>query len=127
MVLAKRQNGLTLIEVMVAMAILATAAAAILKTIAAEQNRFSNRKMQVIAEWVAQNKMNETLMFEKFPNTGTTRGSVENGDIEWHWVQTVKNTSDKNLRRIEVEVKDDPDSEFTYALLTGFAGQFSSR
>ncbi len=102
----KRMSGFTLLEVLVAMAVLAIAMGAIIN--AATQSIASTAWLrdQTFASWVALNKVNEQLLAaEPWPDEGIVRGSAELANRAWLWESRFAKTDDPDLRRLEVTVR----------------------
>lgn len=102
----KRSSGFTLLEVLVAMAVLAIAMGAIIN--AATQSIASTAWLrdQTFASWVALNKVNEQLLAaEPWPDEGSAQGSAELANRAWLWEARFAKTDDPDLRRLEVTVR----------------------
>lgn len=99
-----RQKAFTLLEVLVALAVLTMGLAAVIKVAGSQASQLAYLKDKTIALWVANNKANEVRL-DKWPNTGTSNGHEFMANQEWDWTLTVSNTVDKDLRRMDVEVK----------------------
>ncbi len=118
------QKGFTLIEVMVALTVLALALAALIEasSLIGRNTAWINDK--TFAHWVAMNKMAEYQLQPEWPSTGTNSGDATMGDREWEWDSTINKTEDSDLRRIDIRVRkpgDDKDSSLV--LITGFIGK----
>ncbi|MDQ5910869.1 MAG: ral secretion pathway protein [Pseudomonadota bacterium] len=102
----KRPSGFTLLEVLVAMAVLAIAMGAIIN--AATQSIASTAWLrdQTFASWVALNKVNEQLLAaEPWPDEGIVRGSADLANRAWLWESRFVKTDDPDLRRLDVTVR----------------------
>ncbi len=102
----KRTSGFTLLEVLVAMAVLAIAMGAIIN--AATQSIASTAWLrdQTFASWVALNKVNEQLLAaEPWPDEGSAQGSAELANRAWSWETRFAKTEDPDLRRLDVTVR----------------------
>jgi general secretion pathway protein I len=102
----RRPAGFTLLEVLVALAVLAIAMGAIIN--AATQSIASTAYLrdQTFASWVARNQVNERLLdSEPWPGEGSLQGSAEMADRAWRWQVRFAKTDDPDLRRIEVTVR----------------------
>ncbi len=117
--------GFTLIEVMVALAIFATAAAALIGNITNASYAHQQLSIRTLAFWVAQNKMTDIHLQSHWPSEGTTTGQAEKMmGIDWYWEMKVVETSAKNLRRVEIKIRRVPEQENADAYVVGFIGRF---
>lgn len=101
-----RERGLTLIEVLVALAIVAIALTAVIK--AASQNIRSTHYLQqkTIALWVGQNVMNEVRLglIKTESNRSDQRQMTTMLDTDWYWQLTAEDTPNPHIRKINVNV-----------------------
>jgi len=118
-----RQSGLTLLELLVALAIFSTSAVAILDTIGATARVVEELEHKTIAHWAAGNKLAELQLKTKWPNIGVTRDEIEMADRQWFLVTKVEATARKDMRRITVEVRLDKEHESSLVSRLVFAGK----
>lgn len=116
----RRHHGFTLVEVLVALAVLAIALAAILHTIGQAIDATTTLRDRSIALWVAQNRLAEHRMRRDWPAPDTTNGEAEIGGVKWFWREQVVTTPEPNIRRIEITVRHTADSQNTRARLVGY-------
>ncbi len=118
------QRGITLLEVLVAMVIFSVAISVGMNTLGDSIRATRHIDTQTYAHWVAQNRMAEILMQPRWPELGRNDGETEKmmGHV-WYWETEVKKTSAKNLRRIEVSIKLDENSDTVNSFLVGFVGK----
>lgn len=120
-----RQRGFTLLEVLVALLLLALALVALVRLSGLEARAQGQLREATMAQWVAANVISETRLRQVFPALGRSQGEAEMGGQRWRWVLHVSATEEARIRRLEVEVATadaDPAAGIA-ARLTGFAAQ----
>jgi general secretion pathway protein I len=116
---AERARGFTLVEVLAALAVLAIAFAAVMRGLAQGIDLAAELREREVALWVAQNRLAGHEAERAFPTPDTRDGETEMGGRSWRWREQVAATPDADLRRIEIEVRADPQRE-ALARLAGF-------
>jgi general secretion pathway protein I len=118
----RQQTGFTLLEVMVALAIVAIALGSMIRATGEASVNEAYLQEKTLANWVAINRMAELRIQGLVPSPGSRQtGSSEMADIDWQWRQTAIATPDPNVVRIEITVGKDGEEE-GLAALTGFLG-----
>ena len=107
--LITRHNGFTLIEVMVALAVIALGLAAVIKTVTSTTNNTIYLRDKTFAYWVAQNQIAEIEVTTSSPKKGFTDGEEKLAGQIWHWTRKVDSTEDPDTNRVEVTVRKDKD------------------
>jgi len=92
-----------LLEVLVALAVLAIALAALLKAAAESTSTVSYLRDRTIAGWVAANAVNQVWLSGELPR-GSRRGTQSMAGREWRWDMQISPTADPDLRRLDVRV-----------------------
>jgi general secretion pathway protein I len=97
-------QGFSLLEVLVALAVLAIALAAIIKVSGhyADNARYLSDK--TLAHWVAMNVLTDLQIQDKWPDIGKQEGTAKMAERKWYWIINIEETPDKDLRRLEVQV-----------------------
>src|SRR2546430_1183034 len=80
---AGRATGFTLIEVMVALTILAVALAAGYRALAQSSNNAELLKRRAVAQWIAQNQLAAMQLRQAPANTTTGQASMAGIDFAW--------------------------------------------
>lgn len=112
-------RGFTLIEVLVALAILAVALAAASRAMGVLSAGSVELRERLLAEWVAQNRLVELQARHAWPDPGTRTGETEQAGLKLTWRATVSGTPNPAFRRVEIQVGR-PESAHALARLTGY-------
>lgn len=115
-----RARGFTLVEVLVAVAVLAIALSAVIAAMARQADNAGYLKQKTLALWVAHNRLAELQLLDEPPATGRSDGRVEMGGTEWRWEMVVTDTEDDRLRRVDINVRGARQQEGSLAQLDGF-------
>jgi len=119
-----RNNGFTLIEVIVALGIIAVCMAAVMTTVTTNARNAAGLKERTFAHWVAMNKMAELHINNKeWPATRTTTGTELMAEHEWYWTMKVEKTEDDSVRRVYIRIRSNEDDEFPLTTLVGFVAK----
>lgn len=106
-----KNKGFTLLEIMVAIAILAVAMTAVIKATGQVSSNAFMLRQKTFAHWVAQNKMNELILEKAWPSTGKDKEEAVLADLDWDLVITTTSTGFETVRKVEIDVlsPDTPD------------------
>lgn len=114
------QRGFTLLETLVALAILAIALAAILRTAGAETRHTEELRLRLLADWVAQNRLALHAARGDWIGIGTQNGEDTQAGIRFLWKEEINDTPNPAFRRIEVGVYAPEDDKYALRKLSGY-------
>jgi general secretion pathway protein I len=100
-----RSRGFTLIEVLVALAIVAIGMAALMSALTNSAGTTVFMRDKTLAEWVALNQVEAVRLSLQRPQKGESDGDAEMGGRKWKWHQEVMETEVKGMMRVDVSVK----------------------
>jgi general secretion pathway protein I len=120
-------RGFTLLEVLVALAIVTVGMAAVLATLSSSAGTISYLRDKTFANWVALNQIALVRISGQLPAPGKSDGDVDFAGRKWHWHQEVNTTQVPGIVRMDVSVRpadlDGSDSDRGwYATLSGMSG-----
>ena len=111
-------RGFTLLEVMVALAVITLGLSAVIKTVTSTTSNTIHIRDKTFAYWVAQNQIAEIELTAGSPSTGFTDGEEMLAGLTWHWTRKIESTEDPDTNRVEVSVRKDKEkSAQNYATL----------
>ena len=116
-------RGMTLLEVMVALAIFALAALSLVRTTGQQMVAISAMEEKTFATWVADNKQAELRLSNTWPNLSWAEGTEEMANQKWYWRWKGVETEDEKFRALDVEVRLDPKSENPRATLRTYVNR----
>lgn len=115
----RKHLGFTLLEVMVALVIIALGMTAVIKTVASTTINYAYLRDKTFAYWVAQNQFAELEITSEKPKIGFTDGDEKLAGINWYWTQKIDGTEDPDTKRVEISVRMNKNKDAqSYALLT---------
>lgn len=96
--------GFSLLEVLVALAILAVAMGALVRTAGMEAASLAQVRERSQAQWIASNLIAEARLQAEVPATGSRDGRLEYARRDWRWRMDIAGTGVAGIRRIDVSV-----------------------
>jgi general secretion pathway protein I len=115
-----KRGGFTLVEVLVALAIISIALLAALRVAGGGTNSVGDLRARTLAGWVAQNLLAEQRARGDWPPPGIQRGTQHEGGMEFAWSEEVIATPNAMFRRVEIRVFTAAEEAHALAQLTGF-------
>ena len=102
----QNNSGFTLIEVLIALAIVSISLGALISISSQDISRAERMQKNMIANWVAQNQITEHRLSNKKIKVGSTKGSILFAKYDWEWELSVSKTSVDNLYRMDINVSE---------------------
>ena len=118
----RRARAFTLVEVMVALAIIALSLTAIAAKMSRMIDTSNSMRERTYASWIAQNKITELRLANVLPEVSTTSGDIDYANTNWRWRAVISESGIENLFRVDVEVFD-TDGDAVIRKVTGFIGE----
>lgn len=118
-----RAAGFTLIEVLVALAILAVALGAAMRVAGMAATTTGELKQRTLALWVAQNRLAEQRlrgMRGEWPPLGQSEGEATQAGLAFRWQEDIDATPHGDFRRIRIRVFAGDGADRALADLAGY-------
>ena len=115
-----RRAGFTLVEVLVALAIIAIALLAALRAAGQGTNNVGELRSRLLAGWVAENLLAEHRARRDWLPLGIQRGTGRQGGMDFAWREEVIATPNPAFRRVDVRVFASAEEAHSLAHLAGF-------
>jgi general secretion pathway protein I len=116
-------SGFTLIEILVAVAILAIALAAVQRAGSLATDGARETRARLAATWAASNRVAELRAGTQFPPAASSRLTVEQAGLSLVIDETVADTANPTIRRVSLAVSDAREPGRVLANLTAFVGK----
>ena len=97
-------RGFTLLETLIALAVVAIAMAALWKGLIQSQPISQTLPDRIQARWVAQNHLITRQVMGEWPDARTYSGTEIMGSRQWYWQEQISNTNVSDMRRITIQV-----------------------
>lgn len=118
-----KQRGMTLLEVMVALALLAIAGLALMKTSGEQVRNLSRLEEKQFAYLVADNQLAQLQLQQVWPPQSWQYGNTSMAQRRWYWRWRGVSTRHAQIRALEIEVRLDPSQQAALATLHGWRGK----
>jgi general secretion pathway protein I len=116
-------KGFTLIEILIAVVILAVALAATTRAASLATDGALETRYRLLATWAAQNRASELRARRIYPPVATTRSSTEQGGLSLVVEEAVSDTPNPSIRRVDLAVADARDPTRVLTRLTAYVSQ----
>ena len=123
-------RGFTLIEMLIAIAIIGVMGAAISTAVGGVANQTRGLEQRTVASWIASNHLARMRMLQRRDAQPLAEGTKQTrlvfADRQWEVETEIKTTDHPWVRRVEVsvfEATDDEGRQGPYGQLSGFLGQ----
>lgn len=117
-----RSSGFTLIEVLVAMTIIAVGVSALVSSAGASAWRADYLREREFGRWVASNALATLQVLPAWPDVGTKNTEVRMGRLQWYLTTRTQAVADPDLRRVDIEVRAEKDASNYVYVVSGFVG-----
>jgi len=115
-----RRKGFTLVEVLVALAIISIALLAALRVASGGTTSVGELRSRLLAGWVAENLLAESRARGDWPSPGIQRGTQRQGGMDFAWREEIIATPNVAFRRVDIRVFTAPEETHALAHLIGF-------
>ncbi|HEY5290925.1 MAG TPA: type II secretion system minor pseudopilin GspI [Burkholderiales bacterium] len=115
-----KRAGFTLIEVLVALAIVSIALMSALRAAGQGTNNVGELRSRLLAGWVAENLLAEHRARRDWLPLGIQRGTGREGGLDFAWREEVIATPNAAFRRVDVRVFATAEESHSLAHLAGF-------
>lgn len=116
-------GGFTLIEILVAVAILAVALAATTRAAGVATDGALETRHRLLATWAGENRIAEMRARRVYPSPATTQYSAEQAGLALTIVEVVTDTPNPTMRRVDLAVADARDPNRVLTRLTAYVTQ----
>jgi len=114
-----RSKGFSLLEVLVALLILAIALGALSQSYQVAINNTAHLRAKTLAQWVALNELSRLRLSQQSPPLGQIQGEAQMGWQLWYWQAQVSAT-DFKIRRIQLSVYPNKTKQNAVVVIDGF-------
>ena len=112
-----KARGMTLLEVMVALAVFAIAGLAVMKTASEHLSGLNYLEQKTLATWVVENQLVQQKLEGKWPGDSWVEGDEEMAGQTWYWRYRGVATADSNFRALDMEVRTAPKADSPVAMI----------
>lgn len=107
----RKQSGMTLLELLVALTVFSMVAIGILDTVGSTSRQVIFLENKTLAHWVASNQLVREQQRSEWPNVGVRRSEERLAGRDWYVTSRVEATARPDMRRLIIEVRSDQDGQ----------------
>jgi len=115
----RQQNGFTLIEVLVALAVVVVSFVALYAVVLQMVRATSLMQDKTIASWIAFDQITELRVANEYPESGNSEGDVEMARGVWLYRVEIKATESEDVRQVIVRVSPENEPDNFLGLVSG--------
>jgi general secretion pathway protein I len=115
-----KDQGFTLIEILVALALAAVALAAGMRALTQAADGAGTLKARTLALWVAQNRLAAIQLESDSSTRADTQGQAVQAGVSFMWKVRVTGTPNPAFRRVDIVVAEATVPDYALARLTGY-------
>lgn len=116
---ARKVRGFTLLEVLIALAIIALGLSAAVRATTQVISGAEQMRLRTLATWVAEDRLAEHAARRSWLAPGQLAGTALQANMQFAWRETVTPASEPSLRWIEISVAAATQPDYVLARLTG--------
>lgn len=117
-------QGFTLVEILVALAIVAITLAAGVRASGSLTLLAQRQQDQLLAQLCAENELAAIRLATTLPGVGTNRQTCTQGGVSLALVKDVLPTPNPNFRRVDIRVRPQDDEDTTLLFISTVVGRF---
>lgn len=122
----RRSPGFTLVEILVALAIIAVSLAAGMRALTQSAESATALKARTLALWVAQNRLAAAQVAIPWPRVGNYQGEASEAGARFAYRETVTSTPNPAFRKIDIAIMEPDHPDYVVAHLVGYLGATQS-
>lgn len=117
-----KEKGFTLIEVIIALAVIAISMAAVINGVGKNISNASYLREKTLAHWVASNKVAEIQLSNVALDADEKSGEETLANLRWEWNVDIDDTDIEDIKRVTVAVQREG-NDTPLATVVAFVGQ----